>query len=104
MNFLFQPVKTISIQELQGRLADSPVLLDVRTPSEYRSGHIKQAKNVPLQKINGYNGEKDKTVYVICQSGMRSKQAAKELTKAGYDVINVRGGMNQWTGQLAGGK
>lgn len=41
---------------------------------------------------------------MICQSGMRSRQAAKILTKKGYQVTNVRGGMNQWTGKTVGGK
>ena len=71
---------------------------------EHRSGHIKGAKNIPLQGINRYDGDKEKTVYVICQSGMRSKQAAKELKKSGYDVVNVRGGMNQWFDRTVGGK
>jgi rhodanese-related sulfurtransferase len=35
---------------------------------------------------------------------MRSKQAAKILNKKGFDVINVRGGMNQWRGTTKGGK
>ena len=80
------------------------VLLDVRMPQEYREGHIPKSKNVPLQSINRYDGDKEKTVYVICQSGMRSKQAAKELKKSGYDVVNVRGGMNQWFDRTVGGK
>ena len=51
-------------------------LLDVRTPSEYRAGHIPQAINVPLNKIPAYNKSANE-VYVICQSGMRSKMRPK---------------------------
>jgi NADPH-dependent 2,4-dienoyl-CoA reductase/sulfur reductase-like enzyme len=58
-------------------------------------GHIKQAKNVPLTEIGRYSGQ-DSKVYVICQSGMRSRQATKILNKKGYDVTNIRGGMSQW--------
>lgn len=43
-------------------------------------GHIKQAKNVPLTEIGRYSGQ-DSKVYVICQSGMRSRQATKILNK-----------------------
>ena len=41
---------------------------------------------------------------MICQSGMRSRQAAKALLKKGYQVKNVSGGMNAWHGQIKGGK
>lgn len=76
----------------------------MRTPNEYRGGHIRQAKNVPLQRITSFKGDQEKPVYVICQSGMRSKQATKELNKMGYQAINVRGGMNQWLDKTIGGK
>lgn len=101
---LFQTTKTISTLELKEKLKDSIQLIDVRTPDEYRGGHIKQAVNLPLQRIISFKGKQDKPVYVICQSGMRSKQASKELKKMGYDVINVRGGMNQWFEPTVGGK
>lgn len=101
--FLKNSVPSISTKELAERLPKGIEVLDVRTPAEYRGGHIASAKNVPLDKINGYKG-KGKEVYVICQSGMRSKKAAIQLKKNGYDVVNVRGGMSQWTGSVRGGK
>ncbi len=42
----------------------------------------------------------NKTVYVICQSGARSKLAAKKLKHQGYNAINVQGGMNTWRGKI----
>lgn len=99
-----QPVKSISTKELADLSEKNSRILDVRTPQEYRAGHIKQALNVPLAKIDTYRGKKEEVVYVICQSGMRSKQAAKQLKKNGYEVINVRGGMNQWSGKKVGGR
>lgn len=99
----FSKVPTISTQEFATKLTTTGEVLDVRTPAEYRAGHIRQAKNVPLQQIAQYQ-PKAQPIYVICQSGMRSKQAAKQLQKKGYNVINVRGGMNQWTGKRVGGK
>ncbi|HJG22174.1 rhodanese-like domain-containing protein [Enterococcus durans] len=101
---LFQTIKSITIAELKGKLKSSIQLIDVRTPNEYRGGHIRQAKNIPLQRINSFKGDQTKPVYVICQSGMRSKQATKELNKMGYQAINVRGGMNQWLDKTIGGK
>ncbi|MFS0926984.1 rhodanese-like domain-containing protein [Enterococcus durans] len=101
---LFQTMQSITIAELKGKLTSSIQLIDVRTPNEYRGGHIRQAKNVPLQRITSFKGDQAKPVYVICQSGMRSKQATKELKKMGYQAINVRGGMNQWLDKTIGGK
>ncbi|MGM9904260.1 hypothetical protein A5844_001364 [Enterococcus sp. 10A9_DIV0425] len=101
---LFNFSQSISTEELKQKTKDSIQLVDVRTPAEYRGGHIKQAKNVPLDRVTSYRGNKEEPVYVICQSGMRSKQATKELKALGYDAINVRGGMNQWVGPTIGGK
>ena len=79
-------------------------LLDVRTPSEYQGGHIVKAQNVPLNTIESYQPTKDQPVYIICQSGMRSKQATRILSKKGVEAINVRAGMSQWRGLTKKGK
>lgn len=100
---LFKKNSTISTNELADKLGKSITLLDVRTPQEYRGGHITKAVNVPLDKIDRYQG-KEKEVYVICQSGMRSKQAVKILKQKGYEATNVQGGMNRWNGPTRGGK
>ena len=100
---LFKRNPAITTKELENDHSQK-VLLDVRTPAEYRSGHITGAKNVPLDKIGTYAGPKEQPLYVICQSGMRSKKAAAILKGKGYTAINVRGGMNQWTGKTRGGK
>ncbi|HIW35163.1 MAG TPA: rhodanese-like domain-containing protein [Candidatus Paenibacillus intestinavium] len=92
-------VTAITVQQLKGILTDkNKVFIDVRTQGEYSGRHIAQFKNVPLgsdlSKL-----PKDKEIVVICQSGMRSNQACKQLKKLGYDKItNVRGGMNAWRG------
>lgn len=100
---LFQRGSTISTSELSDKIKHPITLLDVRTPEEYHGGHIAKAVNVPLNTVNRYQG-KEKEVYVICQSGMRSKQAAKLLKQKGYEAINVQGGMNRWQGPTRGGK
>ncbi|KTR62211.1 rhodanese [Exiguobacterium indicum] len=93
-------VKQVSTTELKPLLNDRKrFYLDVRTPAEFKGNHIKGFKNIPLQTLNSQLNQipKDKEVLVICQSGMRSKQAVKVLKKAGYsDVTEVRGGMNAW--------
>lgn len=100
---LFPKKSVISTKDLRSKFDQSITLLDVRTPEEYRRGHIAKASNYPLNKINQYKG-KEKEVYVICQSGVRSKQAAKILKQKGYEVTNVQGGMNRWQGPTRGGK
>ena len=91
--------KVISTSLLKEQLNDKDkVFVDVRTPAEYKSNHIHQFKNMPLgsdlSKL-----PKDKEIVVICQSGMRSAQACKQLKKLGYEkVTNVRGGMSSWRG------
>lgn len=101
---LFESLPSISTNELASKLGNKLTLIDVRTPEEYRSGHIAIAKNIPLDRIGSYKQKNTEDIYVICQSGMRSKQAARILKKNGYNVINVRGGMNQWSGKTRGGK
>lgn len=98
-----QGVPTISTDELRQKLAQDRTLqvIDVREVHEYKTEHIKQAKNVPLSRFNHADARilKDKPVYVICQSGMRSQRAAAMLKQAGYtDVYSVKGGMNFWRG------
>lgn len=93
--------KSITTAELESILAKKKItLLDVRTPKEYRGGHIKEARNFPLQDIHTYKGKKADPIYVICQSGMRSKRAASLLSKEGYDVVNVKGGMMSYKGKI----
>lgn len=96
---LFQSIPSVSTDELQALLRkESITLIDVRTGSEFRNGHIKQAKNIPLNRIGSYTADTSTSVYVICQSGARSAAAARKLRAKGYDAVNVRGGMSAWTG------
>lgn len=101
---LFNSIPAISTKQLESEMTNKPAIIDVRTSGEYRGGHIPGAKNVPLNTIEQFKGKKDEKVFVICQSGMRSKRAASSLKKKGYDVVNVRGGMSQWNGKVRGGK
>lgn len=75
-------------------------VIDVRGVEEFRSGHIQGAKNVPLNVIQGFDGDKDKIYYIICQSGVRTQKAAAALTEQGYQVIAVQNGMNSWQGKV----
>ncbi|MEK4425561.1 rhodanese-like domain-containing protein [Solibacillus sp. FSL K6-1523] len=89
--------KAISTSELKTILNDKDkFFLDVRTPAEFKGRNIKQFKNMPLGS-DFSKVPKDKEIVVICQSGMRSSQACKQLKKLGYEkVTNVRGGMSSF--------
>ena len=100
MFFLFTKVDNISTIELEQKLKQNIQLVDVRTPGEFRRGHIKNAKNIPLNEIGSFTPVEDKKIYVICHSGARSKLAAKKLKKRGFDVVNVKGGMHAWRGKI----
>ena len=100
MFFLFTKVDSISTTELENKLKENIKLIDVRTPDEFRRGHIKNAKNIPLNKIGSFTPVAGEKTYVICHSGARSKLAAKKLKKRGFDVVNVKGGMHAWRGKI----
>lgn len=70
-------------------LQEGAIIIDVRTKSEYKDGHIKGSINMPLDELNNLlvNIKKDKTIITVCQSGMRSKMAAGILKKNGFDQV-----------------
>ncbi len=114
-------VKTLSLTEVTSmtpqqylRLTQGqrPLLIDVRTPLEYRSGHAPGARNLSLDRIllgmipflrrwlwPTWLQElpKDQPLAVICLTSHRSPLAATELVKAGFtQVFNISGGMQAW--------
>lgn len=79
------------------------VLLDVRTPQEYREGHIPGSRNIPLQEIETVRaavGERDTPVFVYCHSGARSRQAVGALQRMGYLHVKNIGGIAAYTGKV----
>lgn len=72
----------------------SVTLLDVRTVQEFATGNINGFVNIPVDELRERAGEldKDKPVYVICQSGLRSYIAARILAGRGFEVYNFAGG------------
>ena len=79
------------------------VLLDVRTPREYREGHIPGSVNVPLQSLDregAVPAGKDAPLFVCCHSGARSSQATEILTRMGYANVENIGGIAAYTGKV----
>jgi len=77
------------------------LVLDVRNDAEFASGHIVDAKHIPLDKLaerlNELNKYKDKPILVNCQRGARSSKACEILRKAEFtQVNNLQGGLDAW--------
>ncbi len=98
------PISDINIEELYKRLGtkeEPSLLLDVRTPQEYYSGHINNTRLIPLGELmnntNVLDDYKDEEIITICHSGSRSMMAAQILAQAGFkDIRNLTGGMMFW--------
>ena len=76
-------------------------ILDVRTADEYKSGHIANALQANWLDQKEFKSrtqhlDKAKTIYIYCQSGGRSASAQEVLIQAGYQVVNLEGGMSNW--------
>lgn len=72
-------------------LSQGAVVVDVRSPGEFRSGHIKGAINIPLDEVKSRAVElkkKNKPVITCCRSGNRSGMAKSMLTSAGVECYN----------------
>ena len=96
---------SISPQELEKRLAqaDAPLLLDVRTPEEFRAGHIPGAINVPHEQVASRAAElaSQHGVAVYCMKGPRARLGEQALLASGAsEVLHVEGGFSAW--QAAG--
>jgi rhodanese-related sulfurtransferase len=78
--------------------AGGAVVIDVREPYEYASGHVPGAKLIPLGSLpahaSGLAGEEP--VYLICATGNRSLTAARFLAGRGVDARSVAGGTSRW--------
>jgi rhodanese-related sulfurtransferase len=94
-------VGQVSVEQANEATAKNNVqFVDVRTAEEYQSGHAPKAVNLPLEGLENDLArlDKDKPVYVICQTGRRSQKGAEVLHQAGFrEVYNVAGGTSAWT-------
>lgn len=99
-------------QRAQGQTSVSPVdavrlinngavVVDVRKPAEFQSGHIVNSRNVELTDVGPEQAvlkkQKNKVLITVCDTGMSSGRAAATLRKAGFDkVFNLKGGLHGW--------
>ena len=98
-------VTTVPPQELAALLQQGCKirLIDVRTPAEFREVHAEGAELVPLDRLDpkafmaGLKGSANETLYVICKSGSRARQACEQFLAAGIEnIVSVDGGTTAW--------
>ncbi|MCI9577011.1 MAG: rhodanese-like domain-containing protein [Clostridiales bacterium] len=102
---LLKNKNSISMKEAEQELRRDPsiVLVDVRSRTEYREGHIPNSWNIPLDQIKlAAEKIKDKNsrLFVYCLSGGRSATACMHLEKMGYANVTNIGGISKWTGEI----
>ena len=96
-------VTNLNVEEFAAKAADqSVVVLDVRTPEEFNSGHLARAENIDYNAGNFENDiqglDKSKTYAVYCRSGHRSGLATAIMAKQGFThIFNLNGGIIDWT-------
>ncbi|BCJ88281.1 sulfurtransferase TusA family protein [Effusibacillus dendaii] len=95
----------VTNEELQQKLGENPVIIDVREPAEYAFGHIPGARSIPFgrleETIEELRALGETEIHVICRTGTRSDVACQILTEKGFqNVKNVMPGMSQWSGPI----
>lgn len=79
------------------------IILDVRTISEYKDGHIPNSINIPVENIESVASKyKDKSTpfFVYCLSGARSASAARVMNQMGYENVTDMGGIMRYRGEI----
>ena len=91
------------VKELLGN-GNEVVVVDVRDSTEFRSGHVVGAVNIPhasiVERLAELTRYRDKPVVVMCKMGQHAGSAGIQLRKAGFtNVTKLRGGVSEWRGQ-----
>lgn len=94
---------TITLDEVEDKVKEGFIILDVREAFEFNEGHIPNSINKPLSKLQEEDFSdlsKDEKYIVICRSGNRSITASDLLTEAGFTVVNTSEGVSTWPSEL----
>ncbi len=102
-------IAQMTVRDLRDRIArrDTLAILDVRTPREWRAGHIDRATHVPVGEVTAQSAglPRQAPIATLCEGGYRSSLAASLLAKAGMNnVVNVIGGMAAYRAGEAEGR
>jgi rhodanese-related sulfurtransferase len=96
-----QPDNVLAPKDFKSKMAQPSVtVLDVRTPEEFKSGHLEKATNINVNdsafESQSAKLDKAKPILVYCKAGIRSKKAADMLRAKGYQVHELKGGLDEW--------
>lgn len=96
--------KPISAHEVTAMInSDQAVLVDLRDVKEYQEGHIAGSLHIPISKLPGRISElekyREKVVILTDKLGQHAGTAGKNLSKQGFQVRRLRGGIGEWMGQ-----
>ena len=89
---------TVDVHRAQSLVEEGAALLDVRSRPEWDTGHAPGATHLPLHEVvdHGIDVVAGRPVVVICRSGGRSANAARQLSRLGAETYLVRGGFDAW--------
>lgn len=90
---------TVAGVEARQLVDDGALLLDVRTPQEFASGHIEGALNIPIDELStrlDELGSHERPIVVYCRSGSRSRHAAELLERQGFEDVYDLGSFRNW--------
>lgn len=91
-------MRSITIEELEKINSADILIVDIRPREQFIRGTFPGAVNIPAEELEDKTvyPEKDKTVYLLCHTGDRSREYTDRLTEEGYDAVNVEGGYRAW--------
>jgi rhodanese-related sulfurtransferase len=95
-----QPDTEVRVDEAAERARAGDFLLDVREQHEWDAGHAPGAVHIPMSELPGRTGElpSDRTIICVCHVGGRSAMVTDALNRAGWQALNLTGGMEAWSG------
>ena len=94
-------VPEVSAEEANQLVESGALLLDVREADEWDAGHAPDSLWIPMSELQGRVDElpPDRKVVTICRTGSRSAVVVGALIGAGYDAVNVDGGLREWVAE-----
>jgi rhodanese-related sulfurtransferase len=94
-------VPEVTAEHGQQMVEEGAVLLDVREADEWDAGHAPEAVWIPMGELQHRVDElpPDRRIVAICRTGARSAVVAGALIDAGYDAVNLDGGMRAWASE-----
>ena len=96
-----EQVADVSAEDGHQMVDEGALLLDVREADEWDAGHAPDAVWIPMGELQARVEElpRDRRIVAICRSGARSHAVAAALLGAGYDAVNLDGGMRAWVAE-----